>query len=116
MVYVITLLAATQLPVAYACSPTPQVITPTPTPTTTRPPAPTPMPPGMFFFFLSNIRQPTVRPPLQLMAGITVNQENFINFQPTTVAIPIICNDKKQWQTGDPPLVISTIECVISNF
>uniref|UniRef100_A0A8R1TT67 Uncharacterized protein n=1 Tax=Onchocerca volvulus TaxID=6282 RepID=A0A8R1TT67_ONCVO len=107
MVYVITLLAATQLPVAYACSPTPQVITPTPTPTTTRPPAPTPMPPGI---------QPTVRPPLQMMAGITVNQENFINFQPTTVAIPIICNDKKQWQTGDPPLVISTIECVISNF
>uniref|UniRef100_A0A183HR38 Uncharacterized protein n=1 Tax=Onchocerca flexuosa TaxID=387005 RepID=A0A183HR38_9BILA len=60
--------------------------------------------------------QPTVNPPLQLMAGITANQENFINFQPTTVAAPLVCNSKKQWQTGEPPLVISTIECVISNF
>ncbi|VDP15195.1 unnamed protein product, partial [Onchocerca flexuosa] len=50
MVYVITLLAATQLPVAYACIASPQVITPAPTPTTTptptRPPTPTPVPPG----------------------------------------------------------------------
>ncbi|MCP9265846.1 hypothetical protein DINM_021243 [Dirofilaria immitis] len=159
MVYVITLLAAMQLPVAYTCAATPQVTTPTPTrpPTPAPVPPPTPIPPGMFlkiifdyiyqqmiccqpllvtptnninlangimsFTYNSNTcralaiatcSQPTVTPPLQLMAGVTANQVNFINFQPTTVSVPLICNSAKQWQIGEPPLIISTIECVLS--
>ncbi|KAM3725919.1 Adipocyte enhancer-binding protein [Dirofilaria immitis] len=144
MVYVITLLAAMQLPVAYTCAATPQVTTPTPTrpPTPAPVPPPTPIPPVccqpllvtptnninlangiMSFTYNSNTcralaiatcSQPTVTPPLQLMAGVTANQVNFINFQPTTVSVPLICNSAKQWQIGEPPLIISTIECVLS--
>ncbi|VDM09630.1 unnamed protein product [Wuchereria bancrofti] len=98
-VCVINLLAAIQLPVAYACAATPPVVTPTPLQ------PPTPSPPGI---------QPTVAPALQLMAGITVNQVNFINIQPATVSIPLVCNKLKQWETGEPPLVINTIQCILS--
>ncbi|VDN04989.1 unnamed protein product [Thelazia callipaeda] len=54
-------------------------------------------------------------PPLQLMAGITVNQVNFINIQQTSVSITLSCNNMMQWETGNPPLVVSTIQCVLSS-
>ncbi|VBB28772.1 unnamed protein product [Acanthocheilonema viteae] len=99
----ITLLATMQLPVTYACAATPPVATPTSTSVQPSTPTPTPL-----------CIQPTVTPPLQLMSGITVNQMNFINIQPGIVSIPLVCNRKKQWETGEPPLVVSTIECVLS--
>ncbi|CAG9530788.1 unnamed protein product [Cercopithifilaria johnstoni] len=92
-----------QLPVIYACAATPPVSTPTTT--SVQPPTPTPTPP---------CTQPTVIPPLQLMAGITVNRVNFINIQLGTVSIPLECNKERLWQTSEPPLVVSTIECVLS--
>ncbi|VDK80048.1 unnamed protein product [Litomosoides sigmodontis] len=111
MVYVITFLATLQLPVTYACVATPPAITPTST--TVRPSTPIPTPICcqplsvsltnntnlsngiMSFIYSSSIcralaiatcSQPTVTPPLQLFAGITVNRVNFINIQPGTVS------------------------------
>ncbi|KAL3982780.1 hypothetical protein ACH3XW_48500 [Acanthocheilonema viteae] len=140
MVYMITLLATMQLPVTYACAATPPVATPTSTSVQPSTPTPTPLfcckqlsvsptnntnlSNGIMSFIYSSstchslaiatCSQPTVTPPLQLMSGITVNQMNFINIQPGIVSIPLVCNRKKQWETGEPPLVVSTIECVLS--
>ncbi|KAK6111139.1 putative integral membrane protein [Brugia pahangi] len=132
----INLLAAIQLPIAYACAATPPVVTPTPLqPPTQSPPVccqPLLVSPTnntnlsngiMSFIYSSNTcralaiatcSQPTVAPALQLMAGITVNQLNFINIQPATVSIPLVCNKLRQWETGEPPLVINTIQCILS--
>ncbi|EFO18403.1 hypothetical protein LOAG_10091 [Loa loa] len=111
------------------------------TPTSTRPPTPIPDPiccqpllasPTnntnlsngiMSFTYSSNTcrslaiatcTQPTIAPALQLMAGITVNQVNFVNIQSTTVSIPLVCNKARQWETAEPPLVVATIQCVLS--
>ncbi|VDK24713.1 unnamed protein product [Anisakis simplex] len=64
---------------------------------------------------LNHFRQPSNVPNLDLNAAIVANQEYFLRKAPKQVTFPGTCNSMRQWEMGDPPLVVNTIQCVLSN-
>uniref|UniRef100_A0A9J2PBM4 Major facilitator superfamily (MFS) profile domain-containing protein n=1 Tax=Ascaris lumbricoides TaxID=6252 RepID=A0A9J2PBM4_ASCLU len=63
---------------------------------------------------VANCSQPAI-PLLNLMAGIVANQVTFLAIDTTTVTFPGTCNANLRWEMGTPPLVIDSIQCVLSN-
>ncbi|KHN85534.1 hypothetical protein Tcan_13284 [Toxocara canis] len=63
----------------------------------------------------TNNPQPATIPALNLLAGIVANQVSFLRIAPRTVTFPGTCNANLRWEMGTPPLVINSIQCVLSN-
>ncbi|WKY07658.1 hypothetical protein Q1695_007260 [Nippostrongylus brasiliensis] len=79
---------------------------------------------GTMTFMYNDIACPTTvvancsqtDPAFDLYAAIVANGQFFLDFGPRSITFPGTCNTTiRQWEMGDPPLVIQTLECRLTN-
>ncbi|CAJ0604054.1 unnamed protein product [Cylicocyclus nassatus] len=55
-------------------------------------------------------------PAFDLYAGIVANGQYFLDYGPNTISFPGTCNPTlQQWEMGEPPLLITSLECRLTN-
>nr|CAD2179863.1 unnamed protein product [Meloidogyne enterolobii]CAD2182083.1 unnamed protein product [Meloidogyne enterolobii] len=78
---------------------------------------------GILTFTYDNINCPTnvvmncsePDPTLQLNAAIVANSVNFLTVGSLSTTFPGKCNAQGQWVVGTPPLIVTDLECLLTN-
>ena len=52
---------------------------------------------------------------MQLNAAIVANSVNFLSVGSLSTTFPGTCNAQGQWIVGNPPLVVTDLECLLTN-